>query len=150
MKAKTEHVMARIVRATLPSTVSLSDGGSRVMATRPITNGATVTMPTASDANQWYQIVRADADASWNNKKPTVPPIPETAHPRIAAATNPSTRCRVSSLNGKPKYRSIRPATSTASNALHAGEYDGTRDVAVAKEVGRYGRSHDPDDDWQR
>ena len=68
MKAKTEHVMARSVRATLPSTVSLSDGGSRVMATRPITNGATVTMPTASDANQWYQIVRADAVESWNNK----------------------------------------------------------------------------------
>ena len=29
------------------------------------------------------------------------------------------------------------------------GEYDGTRDVAVAKEIGRDGCSHDPDDDRQ-
>ena len=122
MKIKSEHVTARSDRAALPSTDSLSDGGSRAMATRPITNGATVTMPTASDANQWYQIVRADAADRWNNKKPTVPPIPETAHPMIAAVTNPSTRYRLSSLNGKPKYRSIRSATSTASNALHAAK----------------------------
>ena len=51
------------------------------MATRPITNGATVTMPTASDANQWYQIVRADADDIMEKQKAS-----GTADPRDGAS----------------------------------------------------------------
>src|SRR3954453_8969490 len=65
-KAKMEHMTARSVRATIPSTASLSDGGSSSMATRPIRNGATVPITTASDPRHWYQIVSADADTSWN------------------------------------------------------------------------------------
>ena len=68
MTTRRRFAKASVVRATAPSTVSLSDGKSRATATRPITNGAIVTMPIASDANQWYQIVRADAVDWWNNK----------------------------------------------------------------------------------
>ena len=51
-----------------PSAVSLSDGGSRRAALKPITNGATVMTPMTSDANQWCQIRQADALEWWKNR----------------------------------------------------------------------------------
>src|SRR4029079_9087128 len=44
--------------ATAPSKVSFGGGGSLTAAARPISSGATVTMPSASDANQCCQMVR--------------------------------------------------------------------------------------------
>src|SRR5215471_20013068 len=47
--------------ATTPSTILLRGGGARKTSVTPITNGATVMMPTASDANQCRQVVHIDA-----------------------------------------------------------------------------------------
>jgi hypothetical protein len=43
--------------------VSFCAGGSRVTEASPITSGAIVTMPSASDANQFCQVLRNDACA---------------------------------------------------------------------------------------
>src|SRR5215470_9308945 len=52
--------------ATKPSMVSLWAGGSRAAEASPITSGAIVTMPSASEANQFCQVTKTDADAAWN------------------------------------------------------------------------------------
>src|SRR4051812_26913672 len=57
-----------------PSTASFGDGGLRVAAPIPISSGATVRMPSASDANQCSQVVKIGAVEPWNNLNPTVPP----------------------------------------------------------------------------
>ena len=76
--------------ATRPSMVSRRAGGSRAAEASPITSGAMVTMPSASEANQFCQVASSDV-APWNQAKPRVPPIPETAVATIAAASRPST-----------------------------------------------------------
>src|SRR5262245_40232078 len=108
-----------IATATPPSMASLSGGGSRITATSPIRSGATVIMPKASDANQWYQIVKKDVDVSWNSLKPNVPPIPEMTVATIAAATSAMTLRGLSRLNDEPKYLSMSMDTTTGSAALH-------------------------------
>src|SRR5215468_9464595 len=65
--------------ARSPSTVSSGPGGSRDAETSPITSGAIVTMPSASDANQFCQVSKIDAFAPWKKAKPRAPPTPETA-----------------------------------------------------------------------
>jgi two-component system NtrC family sensor kinase len=57
----------------------------------PLSSGATVTMPSASDANQCCQMVKLGAIEPWNSLNPRVPPTPETAAPKAAAASNPRT-----------------------------------------------------------
>src|SRR5215470_3602100 len=47
--------------AANPSMVSLRAGGSRAAEASPITSGAMVTMPRASDANQFCQVTKTDA-----------------------------------------------------------------------------------------
>src|SRR5690348_2191303 len=47
--------------ATRPSTVSFPDGGSRAAEASPITRGATVTMPSASEANQFCHVTKIGA-----------------------------------------------------------------------------------------
>src|SRR6266446_9767843 len=74
--------------ATTPSMISLRGGGSRTASARPMTIGATVMMPTASDANQCCQVVQTGAVGVWNNLKATVPPIPEAAVATTAAASS--------------------------------------------------------------
>src|SRR6267378_4344966 len=81
---------ANTTSATTPSTNSLRGGGSRTASARPMTSGATVMMPTASDANQWCQVVQIGAVGLWNNSKATVPPIAEAAVATTAAASSPS------------------------------------------------------------
>ena len=89
--------------AMRPSMVSLRAGGSRAAEASPITSGAIVTMPSASDANQFCQVAKIDAVAPWNKAKPRVPPIPETAAATIAAPSRPSTWRSRSRLKGEPK-----------------------------------------------
>ena len=89
--------------ATRPSIVSLRPGGSRTAEASPIISGAIVTMPSASDANQFCQVTKIDAVAPWNRTNPKVPPIPETAAPTIAAPSNPSTWRSLLRLKGEPK-----------------------------------------------
>src|SRR4051794_13417456 len=50
---------------TRPSMVSLGASGSRAIEARPIISGAIVMMPSASDANQFCQVTKIDAVASW-------------------------------------------------------------------------------------
>src|SRR5262244_2250826 len=71
--------------AARPSMVSFGPGGSRVAEASPITSGAIVMMPSASDANQFCQVTKSGAVVLWNKAKPRVPPIPETAVAMIAA-----------------------------------------------------------------
>src|SRR5713226_7438882 len=58
---------ANATSATTPSKISLRGGGSRRALARPIASGATVMMPTASDANQCCQVVQSGAVGLWNN-----------------------------------------------------------------------------------
>src|SRR6266436_2083455 len=58
---------ANATSATTPSRISLPGGCSRRALARPITSGATVTMPTASDANQCCQVGQIGAVELWNN-----------------------------------------------------------------------------------
>src|SRR5580704_7936177 len=96
-------ITASATSTAAPSTSSLRGGGCRRAAANPITNGATVTMPTASDANQCCQVVRIGASGLWNNQYAKVPPTPETAVPIMAAATSPSTWRSLPKLKSEPK-----------------------------------------------
>src|SRR5260370_31438804 len=60
-------IAVSVTSATTPSMRSPRGDGSRVAEARPANSGATVTMPSASEANQWYQVVRTDAVELWNN-----------------------------------------------------------------------------------
>src|SRR5258708_7550192 len=60
-------ITASATSATAPSMISLRGGGSRKAPARPITSGATVMMPMASDANQCCQVAQIGAVGLWNN-----------------------------------------------------------------------------------
>src|SRR3984957_14296547 len=60
-------IAANTASAPVPSTISLRGGGLRIAAASPITNGATATMPTASEANQCRQIVSIGTVGLWNS-----------------------------------------------------------------------------------
>ena len=105
--------------AATPSMSSLRGGGLRAAEASSIISGATVRIPSASDANQCCQVDKMDAVELWKYKNPAVPPIPETAAATIAAARIPSTWLSRSRLNPKPKYFSISHPASSASPALH-------------------------------
>src|SRR5713101_6014527 len=96
-------IAANTMSATTPSTISLRGGGSRKDSARPITSGATVMMPTESDANQCCQVVQIGAAGLWNNLKATVPPTPEAAVATTAAASSPSTLRSLSRRKPEPK-----------------------------------------------
>ena len=57
-----------------------------------------MTIPNPSDANQWRQVISIDAEVEWNSLNARAPPIPETAAPTAAAATNPTTLCSLLNL----------------------------------------------------
>src|SRR5215468_4235503 len=59
-------IAANTMSATTPSMISLRGGGSRTASARPITSGATVMMPTPSDANQCSQVVQTGVVGLWN------------------------------------------------------------------------------------
>src|SRR5215471_10163736 len=105
-------ITANAISATTPSMISLRGGGSRKASATPITSGATVMMPTASDANQCCQVVQIGAVGLWNNLYATVPPIPEAAVATTAAASRPSTLRSLPRLKSEPKWRSISHAAS--------------------------------------
>src|SRR5689334_19135655 len=65
--------------AATPSISSLRGGGLRTAAATPIISGAIMRMPSRSDANQSYQMVRGWPVGPWNNLKAAVPPRPEAA-----------------------------------------------------------------------
>src|SRR5216684_1316553 len=60
-------IAANATSATTPSMISLRGGGSRTAWARPMTSGATVMMPTASEANQCSQVVQSGVVGLWNN-----------------------------------------------------------------------------------
>ena len=90
-----------------------------------------------------------DALEPCKEREPTTPPTPETAKPMIAAVTNPSTRRRLSSLNRDTEVSFNQIRDEHGFECIARGENDRTRDVAIAKEIGRDGCSHDPDNDRQ-
>src|SRR5260370_978505 len=57
-------IPANATSAMTPSMISLRGGGSRRDSARPITSGATVTMPKTSDANQCSQVVQIGSTGS--------------------------------------------------------------------------------------
>src|SRR6267154_5439601 len=77
--------------AATPSMISLRGGGSRTASARPITSGATVMMPTTSDANQCPHVVQIGAVGLCNNLKATAAPTPEAAVATTVDASSPST-----------------------------------------------------------
>src|SRR5438045_3357087 len=58
-------ITASDTRARRPSIVSFFAGGLRAAEASPITSGAIVTMPSASDANQFCQVTKTDAVVPW-------------------------------------------------------------------------------------
>ena len=75
----------------------------RAAAANSMISGATVTIPSASDANQCCHVVRTGAVELWKYENPAVPPIPETAVATTAAASSPSTWLSLSRLKPDPK-----------------------------------------------
>ena len=103
-----------------PSTASFGGGGLRTAAPIPISSGATVTMPSASDANQCCQMVKLGAVENVEQLEPQSSNRPRRWRiARTAAASNPRTWRSRSRLKPEPNWRSIRPAASNASPALH-------------------------------
>lgn len=58
--------------AVRPSIVSLGLGGSRAAEASPITSGAIVTMPSASEANQFCQVLKAEVVSPCNKTNPRI------------------------------------------------------------------------------
>src|SRR5262249_55985040 len=108
--------------ATRPSMSSCLGGGSRIADVKPINNGAIAKTPSASEAYQWCQTVRADVVELWKYTKPAVPLIPETAAPTAAAIISPSTWRTLLRPKFDPKERWINQAMSRASPALERAE----------------------------
>src|SRR5580658_7365628 len=74
--AHTAHTTASAKALTTASRV---DGTLRINDAKPITSGATVSVPSASEAIQCSHTVGTDARAApWNQTNPIVPAIPET------------------------------------------------------------------------
>ncbi len=128
--------------------VSLGDGGLRTAAPIPISSGATAPMPIAPDATQCCQMVRLGTVEKWNSLNATVPTVPEMAVAKTAAASNPKTWLSRSRVNPEPNKRSIRPAASNASPALHKAKVAAAREGPVSQQI-CYNRcgSH-PDCHW--
>ncbi len=105
--------------APTPSMNSLRGSGLRSASVTPITRGATVTMPIASDANQCCQVLHIGAVGLWSSLIVTIPPIPEAAVAAAAGANSPNTLRRLLRVNLEPKWRSISHAASRASPVLH-------------------------------
>src|SRR5262245_13288240 len=97
------HVTANATTANAPSMNSLRESRSREDEMSSISNGATVMIPSPSDSNHCCQVVNSGVAELWSNSNVTAPPIPETAVPIIAAATNPSTLRSLPSLKPDPK-----------------------------------------------
>jgi len=84
--------------------------------------GATVMMPSPSEANQLYQVVSGGATDPCRKMKPAVPPSPDTAVPTMVATSRPSTRRTLPRSKTGPKKRPMSHATSTASPALQTAK----------------------------
>ena len=77
---------ASATSVNVPSINSHLSGQSRRRLPSPITNGATMMMPRASEASQLSQMVKTGASDLWNKMKPTVATAPDSAGPMTAAA----------------------------------------------------------------
>src|SRR3954454_7266712 len=128
-KMRIALINAMAASAAIPSRASLGDGGSRAAAATPTINGATVTIPSASDATQCSHVVRIGAVDPWNNLNPRVPPTPEMAAANTAAASNPKTFRRRSRLKPEPNCLWMRPAASIASPTLQRADVAAIRNV---------------------
>src|SRR3954464_51827 len=62
-KITTTLMAVRAASARKPSIASFRGGGLRAAEASPITSGAIVMMPSASDANQFCQVAKIDAGA---------------------------------------------------------------------------------------
>src|SRR5262245_61931444 len=105
--------------ARVPSRNSRHNGGSRTAAATPMRSGATVMMPSASDANQTSQTSKNPAVAGPTSFMAPAAPMADAAVAILAAAKKPATRHRLSRLKWGPNQRSISHLTNRASPALH-------------------------------
>src|SRR3974390_553740 len=84
-------IAASAASATVPSVSSLRGGGSCRAAMNPITSGATMTTPTATDANQCGQTVKIGADGPSSNLDATAAPNDDIIHATTVAIIRPKT-----------------------------------------------------------
>src|SRR5262245_11208671 len=105
--------------AIVPSTSSRHDGQSRAVAAIPISSGAIVTKPIASDTNQTFQTSRNAAVEGPNSFIASEAPAAAVAVAATAAARNPKTRRRLSRSKAGPNQRAISHDPARASPALH-------------------------------
>ena len=91
-RKQTTVTTASTTRVNVPSASSHLFGGSRRRPPSPISNGATVMTPSASETNQFNQVISIGVPELWNSANPAVPPIPETAVPIATARKRLSAR----------------------------------------------------------
>ena len=68
--SKIEIALITVIAASAPapSVNSFGDGGTRMDAATPISSGATVAIPSESDATQCCQVIRLEALGLWNKR----------------------------------------------------------------------------------
>src|SRR5689334_22409350 len=117
--ATATYVLAKPRTASAPAASITSPGArnSRLSWLSSISNGATTTMPTASDRNQVRQTSQNGA-AVCSSVIITAPPTAEVAVARAAAAKKPTTRRKSPKVNDRPNHRSSSHAMSMVSPAL--------------------------------
>jgi hypothetical protein len=120
--------------------VSFRVGGARTAAASPITSGATVTMPTASDANQFCQVAKIDAVPAWNRAKPSVPPIPETAV--ATTAEQPQHVAQPVETERPTEIALDQTGREERFTRVAYREHDGAPKISIAQEIGNDGPDH--------
>src|SRR5258706_8791617 len=132
-RAKTSvPVTASATSAIEPSTSSRVGNARRDADARPMSTGARVTIPSASEANQRSQIVSGGAVVWPNNSSVAVAPAAAAPAPMAAARNSPVTCGISSSLNPRPTQRSISQATSRTSPALQTAKAGASQTLRLA------------------
>ena len=114
---------------------SLRDGGSRTIEANPITSGAAVMMPSASEMNQLDHVVTADAAEPWNSTNPIVPPIRNRAcNNRRREQTKDA--AQGVEAEGVAIMTVDQPGGDQGFCRIGQGEDDGGGKIAVAQKIG--------------
>ena len=135
--------------ATVPSSNSRHDGGSRTAAATPIRSGATVMTPSASDANQTSHTSRNDAVEGPKSFIAPEAPRAAIAVATVAAAKKPSTRRRPSRLKVGTEPALDQPHHHESLARIAQAEGESAPDVPVAHESGCDARAYHRHCHWQ-
>ena len=127
---------ARTASKSSPSASSDFVGLSCQTPASPITKGATLMTPRASEANQFHQVIRNGVPELWKRMNPVVPPTPESRSPDRR-------RCKkakhVSHLVESELWAEMtidQPCDENGFAGIAKGEDHSCREIAVAHQIG--------------